>query len=353
MRLPLQERLRLLRPWISDRLIGPEAWERLTSVAQQLGPTWSWGCLEARMDGQDPEVDLLVCATRLDGDQEAMRQAPRGPLLEPIRNHLDAWLDEENPFSQNPMLWVEFDLPPGQPDRAPFTHLRLQPHHPTGALLPAPSWAEMEPQIREWAGRVLGEVPASRLELLRHCVAALPEDGRVMHLNIASSRGSRDWRFDVNLPIPEIGPYLKRIGWPGEVSRLDPWYPIFGNGCQRFSVQVDLGETVRPNLAWEHFRMAGDGPLWRGFLGAMVERGLCDAPRAQDLLAWLGQDLVRSPLTPWPVEVIRQLDVKLVMRPEGMYAKAYLTWCLAQRVFLGDVQEGARAGTRPATQAAG
>jgi hypothetical protein len=169
----------------------------------------------------------------------------------------------------------------------------------------------------------------------------------MMHLNIPVARGSQDWRFDVNLPVEEIPIYLERIGWPGDLRRLEPFYPIFSEDCGRFSVQVDMADDILPQLAWEHFRSSDDlsAPTWRRFLGAMVAHKLCAPDRVEDLLRWPGSSEGRSKFSPWPLRLVRQMDVKMVLRPDHIYAKSYLMWSVTQELF-----KGITAGITPAIQ---
>ena len=104
-------------------------------------------------------------------------------------------------------------------------------------------------------------------------------------------------------------------------------FGLIGPGIPWASVQLDVGEAVRPTLALEMplttrpDRDAG----WPLFVGELIRRRMCSPDKGAAALAWIGEDTYDLPGVPWLVRVQRSLDIKLIVTASGsIEAKAYL-----------------------------
>ncbi|WP_394836669.1 hypothetical protein LVJ94_07150 [Pendulispora rubella] len=324
--LPPSALVQAVAPFVSSALVSLPASARIGAHTARLPPVFAWGIFECRLAPDDMRVDMLFRVSRRGGGEDKL--AEEWPRIEaelgPIAEFLRAWRDPNGALARSPLFWVEHDLLPGGPS-APFVQFCVDPRYPEGrAALPP---AELRALAKAGVAPLLGDEPdAGPLDLLAQCAARLPENASVLHVGVMPYRGRRDLRVLAGVPIARTWEWLAAIGWPGDRAHAFDWLDLLGGHFTHASVQLDLGEAVRPTLALEFpLPRSGDDPAWKRFMAGLVARGLADVEKAESALRWIGDATGQVTGAPWLVHVQRQLDVKLVLRADGTCeAKAYL-----------------------------
>ena len=324
--LPPSALVQSVAPYVSSALVSQPASARIRAHTARLPPIFAWGIFECRLAADDTRVDMLFRVSRRGGGDEKLAEAwPRvQEELGPVAAFLHAWRTARGALARIPLFWIEHDLLATGPS-APFVQFCVDPRYPEGreALPPA----ELRALARAGVALLLGDEPdAGSLDRLAQCAARLPEHASILHVGVMPYRGTRDLRVLAGVPIARTWEWLAAIGWPGDRARAFEWLELLGEHFTHASVQLDLGEAVRPTLALEFpLPRSGEDPAWKRFMASVVACGLADAEKAEAALQWIGDATGELPGAPWLVNVQRQLDVKLVLRADGSCeAKAYL-----------------------------
>jgi hypothetical protein len=303
----------------------PGPWPALTALTARLPAWFSWGIFECRLH-RDPRVDLLLCLVRDRRPRSGSSTAPCEALA-PIQRFLDAW-DDDPRLAHSPLLWIEHDM---LPDGAspPFVQFCVDPSYPRCDRAPlAPAAVAQLAEIG--IERLLGRAPSPvALDRLAAAASRLPTGGRILHVGAMPHRGSDALRVLAAVPIDDVLGWLDAVAWSGSYARAAELVGLIRSHVRRASVQLDLGDRVGPTLAVEFPRIADAGadPAWQRFMAALVERGLAEPARAAAALSWIGRRTEDLPDAAWLVTLERQLDVKLVLGPDGAcQAKAYLAF---------------------------
>lgn len=339
---PLLEGLERGFPLLGPLSLPPDTRASLRAAADGLPDAWYCLALEARLSSDDPRVDLLVCARADDGGRRELlggvaRLAAAQPASSAWRRIEDfclAWAREGTLLHEDvPFVWLEFDLPSG-PQRAPaapFVFFCVQRDFLTSPfgyfkLLHGEVRTEAR-QLRlidEGLSLLLGQPPWPRvLDRVARCLAALPLAGHLLHVAPLSQRSLEAVRLVLTLPREEVLSYLQEVGWPGRLDevgslmgRLHPKSPMVG-------IQLDVGEVVGGVLGIQVY-FSGPDARWTTALDTLVELGLCEPSRRRAALGWPGQETVSFSSRRWPVRLRRELELKLVWRPDQPpVAKAY------------------------------
>jgi len=304
-----------------DRLVDATAWKRIESLSAALPPVWDAGCFEIRLGAGCGQVDFQVCAHGAAGRQALAQALASGHPLpggESARPQIQEWIGPETEIARrSPVLWLEYDLP-GDEVRPPV--LFFGGFGPlASARVPRPG--EIRRWMKRWLDLAAPPPDENRLDLLEHCLRALPRGSLPRFLaTLRPARASDDLRLVAGLPTPGIGDWLREIGWPGEPRRLE-WALEARGGFPEAQVHVDVGESIRPGLGIE---LTASPSLWPRFIQRLGALGLCDE-RGTAVLDWLGRDKILPPGARWPSAVDRRVMVKLVLDCEGaLSAKAYL-----------------------------
>lgn len=351
--------LRLVAPWLAPVLIGPEKLEAIARFADDLPDAFTWGILELRLIAGDPRADLEVCAASLDGSRAAIAEAladpasaerARGSLgsLEPL---LRAWAAGDGRLAEMPQVFLEYD-DPASGRRAPFAFLATD-HDPRAR--PAPPALGTDDAIaiaRDGLERTPGGLDPEPFATWERCVRALPPGGKPLTMAPLAGRGVRAVRLDALLPRTELGGWLDAIGWPGDRRRLAELLGWLGPHWQRYRLQLDLGQTVGPNLGvlYRPPTAPRDPESWRPLIDLLCALGVCAPDKADAALGWPGMQGFDLPDLAWPIVVQRDLDFKLTLTPGGLEAKSYASYHAAWSVLGARCEplEPARYATRGA-----
>ncbi|WP_394823104.1 hypothetical protein [Pendulispora albinea] len=309
-------------------LIAPPAWRRIESFVSTLPAAFFWGIFECRLAPADERVDMLLCASRRHGGDGALGRALEGGAhrFGPITPFLQAWVEPDGPLADVPLIWIEHDLLAEGPS-APFVQFCVDPSYPVAHETPLEP-SRLRALAARGAGLLLGE-PANdgAMDRLAACAARLPEGGRIVHVGVIPHRGSRDLRVLAGVPTFAVQGWLAAIGWPGDQAIAADFLSLLGAHVPLASVQLDLGDAVRPTLALEFplLTRPDRDPRWSAFIESLVARGLASPEKGRAALGWIGDATYDLPGAPWLTNVQRQLDIKLVLSADGTCeAKAYL-----------------------------
>ncbi|WP_394846846.1 hypothetical protein LZC95_05195 [Pendulispora brunnea] len=339
--LPPRALVRALLPYVSETLISPSVRSRLEAHTARLPAIFEWGIFECRFAPAVDRVDMLFRVSRpvagANGTQlpeESTWPADHG--LEPILPFFRTWLAANNELADVPLFWVEHDLAtsgasPSPSPSPPFIQFCVDPGFPHASralpIVPLRVRALAERGLAPLLGTA---VDGAALDGLRRCAQRLPSKGRVLHVGVIPHRGSRDLRVLAAVPMESVLDWLAAIEWPGNRALAAEIHGWLGTHFEMASVQLDLGETVRPSLAMEFPLPSRDGnhPAWRAFMRILIDRGLASAEKSRAALDWMGDATHDLPETPWLVNLQRQLDVKVSLSADGeLTAKAYLGFC--------------------------
>jgi hypothetical protein len=329
MLLPLNHLLPLLRPRLLE-LVSQEAWQSVGSLAGGLPPVWTAAMLEVRLGPAERRVDFLV-STR-DVGQPALAAALAGghllPAAEPVLSLLAEWAQPETLLGRSaPSVCLEYDLPEGHL-HPPFVFLGNFDYDGSGERVAPPA-----PELRKLVRRsrfLLADDRAddSPCELIERISAALPPGGWIRFFASEwPSRPTADMRVVALVPFPQVLPWLRRIGWPGEDRDWENLRRIFGDSLPHLQVHVDAGDRVRPRLGLEFPMVAppDEGGCWSAFLERLVQAGLASREKAAAMLDWAGSESVCVPGDAWRIRVQREALVKLVFDEGGaLSAKGYV-----------------------------
>lgn len=332
MLLPFESLCRAVEPRVPGALISAPAWARIVALAEGLPALFCWAIFECRLQRDADRADVLLCISRWDGDDAGLRDSVlRKDTLDALGRaprFLRAWLEPGTMVcSEVPLLWLEYDLIAGE-RRAPFVQFCVDSGYPRPGPRVALSPARLSALADEGLSLLLGERPEPAvLANLQRCAERLPPGARVLHLGAMPQRGTSDLRVLAVVPAESTPAWLEAIGWPGPREGLQQLLALLAGHFPRLSVQLDLGEVVRPTLALEFplTTRPDRDPRWRQFIDALVDLGLCDPDKGRASLDWIGDETVDLPEADWLVQIQRRLDIKVILGPDGrLEAKAYL-----------------------------
>ncbi|WP_257448421.1 hypothetical protein [Archangium lipolyticum] len=341
MAFPFLEQFLALRPHLPAELVSEGARQRLLQQAEQLPSHWCAGSFECRLEPGLERVDVLVCATRGSGGQDALRQllatGKCPPALRSCRRYLEEWCRPGSALERDvPLIWLEYDLHPGRPEPVPLVFVGLDPAQierlfgdsAQGRRLSAP---EVSRLAREGFCLLNGRAPEeAQLAVLERCAALLPPGGRMHHSVTMPQRGSGNVRFGALLPSEGVDAWLREVGWTGSDAQLESLWTVVGRtpGIRHVQLEVEPGGRPRPTLAFDYYfddaapRLTGEESR---VLSELVRRGACTPERAEAALRWRGGETVSLPSSAWRVRLDRTVFFKLTAHEDGrLESKAYL-----------------------------
>lgn len=284
--------LTFVRPWLSESLVGEQAFRRLQGAARHL-PGDGLAALEMRLASGAEAVDLSL------------------KLPQPS-------------FPSALSTWLEFDLeraPDGLPEPVRCAEVApgADPVWIVDTLLPALRGMPLEALQRDLALRCLGEIPPP---------------ARLLYVFDLSPRGTPAIRLEILGLAPEAAPtFLRRVA-PSLAPAVAAAAPLL-SGAERPHLSFDIGPqgiAPRAGLEASFVKWPHREPRWRELFDRLVGRGLCDPAKREAVLAWPGQESFHAAPGRWPADAaprgvcVRALShVKLVARPEDPpEAKVYL-----------------------------
>lgn len=336
-----QEQCVALEPFLPAELVSEGAWRRLLHEAGRFSSLWQGGAFECRLEPGLERVDVLLCATRGPGGQDALRELLASgtcpPAFRPCQAYLESWCRSDSRVARDvPLLWLEYDLHPGRVTPAPLVFLGLDPHllerlEGDASRGRRPSASRISRLAREGFTLLNGQAPEeAQLAVLERCAALLPRGGRMHHAVTMPQRGSRNVRLGALLPGSAVDAWLREVGWTGSSGQLASLWAVVGRtpGIQHVQLEVEPGGRLRPTLAFDAYFTEAVPELAREearVLSELVQRGACTRERAEAALRWRGAETVSLPSSEWRVRLDRTVFFKLTAHEDGrLEAKAYL-----------------------------
>jgi hypothetical protein len=329
----LEVLLRAVEPLLVTPLFSARARERLHRLSTGFPALLGWGMFECRLSDEE-RVDFLIAPSKDTGGRAAVLevlQSERGlARLGSMLPLLRAWIDPTSDLHHAvPVIHFEYDL---TSDEAalhvdPFAQACVEPDFPTLAAAPQ-SRAEMEVLFHS----LFSKIPGYRLRdeimtTMGRCIDALPPGSNVVHVGVMPQRGRDAIRTVFTLPKDEIRTWLARVDWPGDYAALDRLMALIAPYWKTLALQCDVGERFGSVLAidYDEPSLSADAPHWSKFMQRIVRAGIAREDKAAAALGWIGASTHRFPDLDWPLHVVRELDVKLVLDAHGdIEAKSYL-----------------------------
>lgn len=302
-------------------IVGRTARARLFRLRAPFPACFSYGCFEVHL-GEKRRVDFLAGSTRLDGACEMLRRdasarrstkgspSPEGRLLA-------VWAAARKPAASHIRdIWLEWDVSGASPSR-PFAFVRLvDGAGPAGAI----GIVDLLRDLQGWPARK-GLGP---LESVHRIWRGL---GKVLHIALMPSRGTSDIRVQLGSQPGELIRGLAAIGWPGDLKVAADLTRLWLGESGLTGVQLQIGDTLRPDLDIEYCRDTPTGYDTRtqAFVEKLCRRGLLRPDHACAFEKWTAADDSRRHADHLNVQVIRRLQLKLCLRGgRPPFAKAYL-----------------------------
>ncbi|WP_188580695.1 terpene cyclase/mutase family protein [Tistrella bauzanensis] len=304
----------LLVPRLADVLV-PAGRHRAIREAAALLPPVPRLALEIRLGADEAAVDLHQMITSQDGDPQILlrhlNERGGGWAGAPLVAFLRGWIaDEDGLQGWFDPLYLEWDT-------APDGGLPQPP-----ALFLACDLRFDDPAVRTRRRTVL------RQTLARLCGAdgAEPHDRlfdvaergvTIGHIGVMSGRGDVlrvNYKGITPAALPGL---LDRIGWPGDIARLQGHFAALVDVADRVAVAIDLVDgQVRPSIGFEIFC---DHPLpsgrWDRILDHLCAHGLCTIEKRAALVNIEATIAAGDAGQPWPAAWI----LPTIRGPEDAY----------------------------------
>jgi hypothetical protein len=313
-------RLRELLDSIDDALVTREARRRIELAGAPFAETRCEHAIECHLGNDERRADLVVRV--FPDDRDALLAA--GQLHEDVARFFERWRDRPE-LRAVPFVELEHDLD-GEPQR-PWVGPSIEPLVRRGvdAIVarredkPSSEW-----ESTRLAVAVLHELGErderwrSRLDAL---FASLPPKGCINHLALGSTRPGRERAFVrviASVRRFDVAPFLSRVGWRGDLTRLERLLDrhFRGEGRTDLDLDVELDGCAVKTAAYADFRAprASDSSL-RAMLARVVDDRLASAAAIDSLSRWIA----RSDASP-----ARVLTMKLADDGRRATTKAYL-----------------------------
>jgi hypothetical protein len=325
--------LRAVEPLLVAPLFSTAARERLHRLSAGFPALLGWGMFECRLSDEE-RVDFLIAPSKDTGGHAAVLEVLRseqglarlGSMLPLLR----AWIDPASDLHDAvPVIHFEYDLPNDEAASRsdPFAQACVERDFPTLSAA-TQSRAELELLFHSLFGKIPGyRVRDEIMTMMGRCIDALPPGSNVVHVGVMPQRGRDAIRTVFTIPKEQIRSWLARVEWPGDDAGLDRVMTLIAPDWKTIALQCDVGERLGPVLAidYDEPSLSADAPHWSEFMQRVVRAGLAREDKAAAALRWIGSSTHRFADLDWPLHVVRELDVKLVLGADGdIEAKSYL-----------------------------
>lgn len=344
-RYPLAGTLGLALRHLPSGLVPPAARDRVLRVAGRIPAALTRAAyLECRLRrGPDP-VDLIFRVER-DG---AEILAGRHPGVDPARllacgaawrgvaDFCRAWLEGAAPeWALVRHLWLELDLDAPSAGDAPVPPPSVFVAFDDGPTVGMDTEAVLRLMERVLEPLAPGAVAGDTRARLAGVLDRRPAGAAVPYAGVMLSRPRQAVRLYLNRVAGEAVPtLLNEVGWPEDQRReaAGAVAAMAAAGAPPVGMlHLDVLEgALLPRLGVEYTlerrEQLRGRVAERGFLDALVARGLCEPGRRDALLAWPGYDLLTLRHELWPSLLARRVNcIKMVHEPDREpQVKAYL-----------------------------
>ena len=350
MQVSLSSYIDLLEPWISPTLISSPYLSRIKKISAEL-PVLSFGCFECWLRAEEPRVDFNIAMNgklnehRAFCDGLALRTAPGNIPLPPEPNRLYSFFRfwQEKDFYLLPMIqfvWLVYDIPdPSRPAPVPwlYVHFRQTPLNKDPSVR-----TEIILQIY-----LLWEETESSCNsaYLRTFLISVTPSIQILSLGKPTSRQGHGLRLYLKIKtFDELTEFLLTKYWPGRVKDLQEKLHSLIPLADFFCLIIDLGDdfTIHPKIGIECWFDENRVQAQLGkFTQQLVNRGLCDQMKREEILKWSGTFEVETKPEFWSWPDSRRVDqdrepkkilirrmihyIKIMYEPDKeLVAKAYL-----------------------------
>ncbi|MXW93168.1 MAG: hypothetical protein F4114_02320 [Rhodospirillaceae bacterium] len=329
--------LQELRPRMPESLVAGHGWRRLLQRVGDLPAAAASACgFEMKLGDPEPAADFSVAVTP---GPVAGHYAAEGLGAAP--GSMEGWLGRHLSDKSGPDGWIDWmllaydimDVPMGR-QAAPRVYLKamLAPQAVGGFVTPE----LLAATLARIAGR---EDHTQESRALTRTLDALPSDAEPVFAAATPERGPGSIRLVIGkVPVPEVGPFLDRLEWPGSASPVLRFLSGIEGVADRFMIAFDVtADGALPRLGLEMYPTgAGRADYrallttwltttranWRSLTERLIEMELCLPAKADGLLSWPKYETVFG-----REEVFRLHmginHVKIVIGGERLQAKAY------------------------------
>ncbi len=350
MKASLSSYIDLLEPWISPSLISSPYLSRIKKIGAEL-PVLSLGCFECWLGEDEPRVDFNIAMNGRLNEHRAFyeRLIPStesgktglysGPNLH--FSFFRSW--QEKDFYLLPMVrlvWLVYDITdPWLPAPAPwlYVHFMQTPLNKNSVVR-----AEIILQIHLlWGENVMPHESA----YLRIFLTSIIPSVQILSLGKPTSRQGHGIRLYLKIKtFDEVTKFLISKQWPGNVKDLREQLYNLNTLANFFCLIIDLGSdfTIQPKIGIEYWfeeNLVQD--KLGNFSQRLMDRGLCDGLKREELLKWNGVFKVDTKTEFWSWSdlsifgknskkisvLIRRMAhyIKIIYEPDKkLVAKAYL-----------------------------
>lgn len=298
------------------------------ALCRPLPPIWRWGVLELRLAAGDDRVDVMGCVGAVEQDRALILEHVESEALSPARSVLEAWA-RSTAWAAVPLLWLEWDLPIGGRHSTLLFACVNQAFLERDSSPPSP---EKQLALSAEVLRLSAIEPKKRtlmLEGIARCVAALPGRGRLLHVGPLSPRARAGCRLVVCLRAEELRPWLRAVGWNGDIDAVEDWSYQAAPFWHRLLVHYDVGAS-EPYLAIETDLAERASSRKTPFTEALTRAGLAQPERLDMARRWPGKARENLCGNQGSQAVSRSVYFKLsFLADRRLEAKAYLGFNLA------------------------
>ncbi len=209
-----------------------------------------------------------------------------------------AWTEEEHIISQSvEVFWLEFDYHDYGYNPTPNIFFRI-----------AESNREDRKVQWELRRRVLNEIymilfdipfPDALSDNLKVCINALPEKAGLYQIGFMIPRKTEAIRLVlVRIGLDEIGNYLKKIDWPGEMETVKNLIGKYSTKFDYFVYNINIGKTILPYLSiemyFQNMYQPQFGPKWGEVMDFLESEQLLTAQKRATLIHFCGKKTSNS-----------------------------------------------------------
>ena len=236
------------------------------------------------------------------------------------------------------MVIFEYDIikGPSDPNALPGVFIKFNARAPVTTNA---SRSEIAASVAESCG---WEKDARESHVVEQLCKALPQRARIGFSGALPNRDSRAVRLIISgIPMPEIPAYLRRVGWPGNVERVEALIRDLHPMIPHSAVAIDAGmDGPSPRLGLEMRVLATSQLLtwmhssaedWKPVLAHLEKREWCLADKGPALEQSLGFHSL------WGTDGVYNIyhglnHIKMLINQDQISAKAYTGMFLAPSV---------------------
>jgi len=262
-------------------LIAPEAAQRLEAIPDVFGESITWLGLECRLVAAS-QVDLMIGMIGPAARARFAASMPAWPTTwADARSITGQWADDHGPLHAVPYLWLEFDRPADE----------VTPPIPFLPLEPAVAAPSNPATVRACAQALLGAADGPQLDrLLALLESARATGGWPLHLAPLRSRDLDHIRIVMALPRAAVVPWLRAVGWPGDIEQVATAMAAIGDFHSHCTVAIQFADHVIGGLGLDCYYPASPRTdrRWQRALSVFATWGV--VPERLDAFArWHGE----------------------------------------------------------------